>query len=88
MILNCGLLEHHYCHTRQFKVDENTLNFFKMYVASADKVIKQHQQMYTYVEEKMKKLRLGLKSYRYFDQAKQLADKVRNTIKRNYIEWK
>ena len=28
------------------------------------------------VEEKMKKLRLGLKSYRYFDQAKQLADKL------------
>ena len=26
--------------------------------------------------EKMKKLRLGLKSYRYFDQAKALADKL------------
>ena len=65
-----------YCHSRQFKVDENTLNFFKMYVASADNVIKEHQQMYSYVEGKMKTLRLGLKSYRYFDQAKRLADKV------------
>ena len=65
-----------YCHSRQFKVDENTLNFFKMYVASADNVIKEHQQMYSYVEGKMKTLRLGLKSYRYFDQAKALADKV------------
>ena len=65
-----------YCHSRQFKVDENTLNFFKMYVASADNVIKEHQQLYSYVEGKMKTLRLGLKSYRYFDQAKTLADKI------------
>ena len=65
-----------YCHSRQFKVDENTLNFFKMYVASADNVIKEHEQMYNYVEGKMKTLRLGLKSYRTFDQAKKLADKV------------
>jgi len=65
-----------YCHSRQFKVDENTLNFFKMYIASADNVIKEHEQMYSYVEGKMKTLRLGLKSYRTFDQAKALADKV------------
>ena len=65
-----------YCHSRQFKVDENTLNFFKMYVASADNVIKEHEQMYSYVEGKMKTLRLGLKSYRTYDQAKALADKV------------
>jgi len=65
-----------YCHSRQFKVDENTLNFFKMYRSSADNVIKEHQKMYSYVEGKMQKVRLGLKSYRYFDQAKALADKV------------
>ena len=65
-----------YCRSRQYKVDENTLNFFKMYVASADNVIKEHEQLYSYVEGKMKTLRLGLKSYRFFDQAKALADKV------------
>ena len=65
-----------YCHSRQFKVDESTLEFFKMYVASADNVIKEHQEMYSYVEGKMKTLRLGLKSYRTYDQAKALADKV------------
>ena len=65
-----------YCHSRQFKVDETTLEFFKMYNQSADNVIKEHEQMYSYVEEKMKTLRLGLKSYRTFEQAKQLADKV------------
>ena len=65
-----------YCHSRNFKVDENTLEFFKMYRASADNVIKEHEKMYSYVEGKMQKVRLGLKSYKYFEQAKQLADKV------------
>ena len=65
-----------YCRSRQFKVDESTLNFFKMYRASADEVINQHQEMYSYDEGKMQKVRLGLKSYRTFDQAKALADKV------------
>jgi hypothetical protein len=35
-----------------------------------------HSKLFEYVEEKLKKLRLGLKSYRYFDQAKALADKL------------
>jgi hypothetical protein len=65
-----------YCHSRNYRVDENTMNFFKMYNSSADNVIKEHQQMYSYVEGKMKILRLGLKSYRTFDQAKGLADNV------------
>ena len=65
-----------YCHSRQFKVDENALAFFKMYNQSADNVIKEHESMYNYVEGKMQKVRLGLKSYRHFDQAKALADKV------------
>ena len=64
-----------YCHSRQFKVDENTLNFFKMYRSAQDEVVKTHEH-YTYVENKMKKLRLGLKSYKYFDQAKKLADNL------------
>jgi hypothetical protein len=65
-----------YCHSRQFKVDDKAMEFFKMYVQSADNVIKEHESMYSYVEGKMKTLRLGLKSYRHFDQAKKLADKV------------
>ena len=65
-----------YCHSRNYKVDETTLKFFKMYNQSADNVIKEHQNLYSYVEGKMKTLRLGLKSYRHFDQAKALADKV------------
>ena len=64
------------CHTRQFKVDETTFNIFKEFNKLIGNVAVQHQQLFSTVEEKMKKLRLGLKSYRYFDQAKALADKL------------
>ncbi len=65
-----------YCHTRQFKVDETTFKIFKEFNKLIGNVAVQHQQLFSTVEEKMKKLRLGLKSYRYFDQAKALADKL------------
>ena len=65
-----------YCHTRQFKVDETTFKIFKEFNKLIGQVATQHQQLFETVEEKMKKLRLGLKSYRYFDQAKKLADNL------------
>ena len=65
-----------YCHSRQFKVDETTFNIFKEFNKLIGQVATQHEQLFNSVEEKMKKLRLGLKSYRYFDQAKALADKL------------
>ena len=65
-----------YCHSRQFKVDQSTFEVFQMFNKLIGKVATQHEQLFTTVEEKMKKLRLGLKSYRFFDQAKALADKL------------
>ena len=65
-----------YCHTRQFKVDETTFKVLKQFTIAQDKLIEAHENIFSYTEEKMKKLRLGLKSYRYFDQAKALADKL------------
>ena len=76
MIFSCGLLELHYCHTRQFKVDEDTYKVLKQFNDAKENLILCHEKIFDYVEDKMKKLRLGLKSYRYFDQAKSLADKL------------
>ena len=52
------------------------LLIFKEFNKLIGQVATQHQQLFETVEEKMKKLRLGLKSYRYFDQAKKLADNL------------
>jgi len=65
-----------YCHSRMFAVDQETYEMFKMYNSLREQVIMAHQQLYEHVNGKMEKLKLGLKSYRYFDQAKLLADKL------------
>jgi len=65
-----------YCHTRQFTTDSTTFEIFKMFRQSQEDIVRTHEKIFNYTDEKMKKLRLGLKSYRYFDQAKALADKL------------
>jgi len=59
-----------------FAVDQETFEMFKMYNTLRENVELTHDQLYQHVNSKMQKLTLGLKSYRYFDQAKDLADKL------------
>ena len=65
-----------YCHSRMFKADEQTYNWFKSFEVARENVIMAHKNLISHVDKKMQKLKLGLKSYRYFDQAKELADKL------------
>ena len=76
MILNFGLLERVIVIVVCFKLDEANLIGFKILKTAKDNVVLAHQQMFDHVDKKMQKLKLGLKSYRYFDQAKELADKL------------
>jgi hypothetical protein len=65
-----------YCHSRKFVADQETYNWFVSFKTAQEDVVKTHQQLFSHVDKKMQKLKLGLKSYRYFDQAKELADKL------------
>ena len=65
-----------YCHNRQFVSDNETFKWFQSFKTAEKNVVLTHQQMFSHVNKKMEKLKLGLKSYRYFDQAKELADKL------------
>ena len=76
MIIDFGLFGTSYCHTRQFKVDEDTYKVLNQFNVAIENLIQCHENIFDYVDKKMQKLRLGLKSYRYFDQAKSLADKL------------
>ena len=66
----------HYCGGRQFKVNEETYKMLCTYNKAKQDVIKAHENLFDYVEKKMQKLRLGLKAYNFFDQAKKLADNL------------
>jgi hypothetical protein len=65
-----------YCHTRMFQTNNETYLWFKHFEVAKDNVILAHKNLFSHVDKKMQKLKLGLKSYRYFDQAKELADKL------------
>ena len=63
-----------YCHSRQFQTKD--YEWFNKFKSAQENVILAHKNLFANVEKKMEKLRMGLKSYRYFDQAKELADKL------------
>ena len=65
-----------YCHSRMFQTNDDTYLWFKQFNVEKDNVILAHKNLFSHVDKKMQKLKLGLKSYRYFDQAKELADKL------------
>ena len=59
-----------------FQTNEAEYNWFKSFEVAKENVILAHKNLFDHVDKKMQKLKLGLKSYRYFDQAKELADKL------------
>jgi hypothetical protein len=65
-----------YCHQRKFQTNNETYLWFKHFEVAKENVILAHKNLFDHVNKKMEKLKLGLKSYRYFDQAKELADKL------------
>ena len=65
-----------YCHSRMFQTNEAEYNWFKNFNVAKDNIVLAHKNLFDHVDKKMQKLKLGLKSYRYFDQAKELADKL------------
>ena len=65
-----------YCSSRMYQTNNETYLWFKQFNVAKDNVILAHKNLFSHVDKKMQKLKLGLKSYRYFDQAKELADKL------------
>ena len=65
-----------YCSSRMYQTNENEYLWFKQFNVVKDNVILAHKNLFDHVNKKMEKLKLGLKSYRYFDQVKELADKL------------
>jgi len=65
-----------YCGERQSKVDNETYEILNQFKIMQEKVVDTHKRLFDYIESKMSKIRKGLKNYRTFDQAKELADEV------------
>ena len=77
MILNFGLLVVVIVIIDNLKRSMKLLNGLKVLKKCKRKMLlKLINKCLDHVDKKMQKLKLGLKSYRYFDQAKELADKL------------
>jgi hypothetical protein len=82
---NIDVIGSNYCHSREFQVDETTMESFRMYDVIKDKVAKTHEAFYHYINNKMTHLKLGLKSYTKFDEAKELADNLGVVLDENML---
>ena len=65
-----------YCHNRMFQTDTEEYEWFRSFEVAKENVVLAHEKLFNHVNGKMDKLKLGLKSYKYFDQAKLVADKL------------
>ena len=65
-----------YCGSRHFKVDDVTHSVFNEFIIAQEKLVQAHETMFKYINEKVMKLRQGLRTYTKFSQAKQLFDKL------------
>ena len=75
-----------YCHSRQFKVDDITHSVFSEFNIAQEKLCQAHENMFKYVNEKVMKLRQGLRTYTKFSQAKELFDKLGIPLNESVID--
>jgi len=75
-----------YCHSRQFKVDDITHSVFNEFTIAQEKLVQAHENMFKYINEKVMKLRQGLRTYTKFSQAKELFDKLGIPLNESVID--
>jgi hypothetical protein len=75
-----------YCHSRQFKVDDITHSVFNEFNIAQEKLCQAHENMFKYINEKVMKLRQGLRTYTKFSQAKELFDKLGIPLNESVID--
>jgi hypothetical protein len=65
-----------YCHSRQFQVDDITHSTLNQFRIAQQELVRTHEAMFTYINDKVTKIEQGLKSYTKYSQAKELFDKL------------
>ena len=65
-----------YCGSRNFKVDDITHSTLNQFRIAQQELVRTHEAMFTYINDKVTKIEQGLKSYTKYSQAKQLFDKL------------
>jgi hypothetical protein len=65
-----------YCGSRTFQVDDITHSTLNQFRIAQQELVRTHEAMFDYINEKVTKIEQGLKSYTKYSQAKELFDKL------------
>ena len=75
-----------YCHGRQFQVDDITHSTLNQFRIAQQELVRTHEAMFDYINDKVTKIEQGLKSYTKYSQAKELFDKLNIPLNESMID--
>ena len=75
-----------YCHSRQFQVDDITHSTLNQFRIAQQELVRTHEAMFTYINDKVTKIEQGLKSYTKYSQAKELFDKLNIPLNESMLD--
>ena len=75
-----------YCHSRQFQVDDITHSTLNQFRIAQQELVRTHEAMFDYINEKVTKIEQGLKAYTKYSQAKELFDKLNIPLNESMLD--
>ena len=75
-----------YCHSRQFQVDDITHSTLNQFRIAQQELVRTHEAMFNYINDKVTKIEQGLKSYTKYSQAKELFDKLNIPLNESMLD--
>ena len=80
------LIRTSYCHGRQFQVDDITHSTLNQFRIAQQELVRTHEAMFNYINDKVTKIEQGLKSYTKYSQAKELFDKLNIPLNESMLD--
>jgi hypothetical protein len=75
-----------YCHSRQFQVDDITHSTLNQFRIAQQELVRTHEAMFDYINEKVTKIEQGLKAYTKYSQAKELFDRLNIPLNESMLD--
>ena len=75
-----------YCGSRNFKVDDITHSTLNQFRIAQQELVRTHEAMFDYINDKVTKIEQGLKAYTKYSQAKELFDKLNIPLNESMLD--
>ena len=75
-----------YCGSRHFQVDDITHSTLNQFIIAQQELVRTHEAMFDYINEKVTKIEQGLKAYTKYSQAKELFDRLNIPLNESMLD--